>query len=244
MDQVKVLIELQAVMGEMGLLEKEKAAIPLEVADLKAERDGREAEVRAVELELQALREERRERERELEEERAKSEKAKEKLMAIRTQKEYGAMLSEIEKVKKLNSDREGQLLSVLERFEDAEQRLAACRAVYDEAEGRYRERMVEVEARMASFDGEIAALDGRKRTVAKGLPPGVLRRFETIFERREGRAIVAARNQSCTGCHMNLSPQLFNQLRREDRIHTCPNCNRILYFEEVPAEGEGDGQG
>ena len=149
-------------------------------------------------------------------------------------------MLKEIDQTKRGNTEREEQLLSLLQRYEEAEARLAATRAAFAEADGQYRERMVEVEARMASFDGEIARLDGKMRDVAKGLPPGVLRRFETIFERREGMAIVAARNQSCTGCHMNLSPQLFNQLRQKERLHTCPNCNRILYYEEIPEGGEG----
>jgi predicted nucleic acid-binding Zn-ribbon protein len=239
MDQVKVLIDLQAVMGEMGLLEKEKAAIPLEVADLKSERDAREAEARAAVEEFERLKEERREKEREVEEERAKAEKAKEKLMAIKTQKEYVAMLKEIEQTRRGNAEREEQLLAIMQRYEEATSRLDACNVAFAEADGRYRERMVDVEARMASFDGDISRLDARKRDVAKAIPVPLLRRFETIFERREGRAIVAARNSSCTGCHMNLSPQLFNMLRRNDKIHTCPNCSRILFYEEVPAEGE-----
>jgi predicted nucleic acid-binding Zn-ribbon protein len=206
----------------------------------KAERDGREAELTAAGQEFEILRDERREKEREVEEERAKVEKAKEKLMAIKTQKEYVAMLKEIDQTKRGNSVRVEQLLVLMQRFEESEKRLAECRASFGEAEGRYRERMVEVEARMASFDGEIALLEGKKKGVAKGLEAGLLRRFETIFERREGKAIVAARNQSCTGCHMNLSPQLFNQLRQNDRVHSCPNCNRLLYFEGIPEGGDG----
>jgi predicted nucleic acid-binding Zn-ribbon protein len=92
----------------------------------------------------------------------------------------------------------------------------------------------------MGSFDGDIGKFLARKKQVASGLEPGLVRRFEMIFERRDGIAIVPARNYSCTGCHMNISPQLFNMLQREDRVHTCPNCNRILYYE--PAENEAAG--
>jgi uncharacterized protein len=38
----------------------------------------------------------------------------------------------------------------------------------------------------------------------------------------------------------MNISPQLFNLLQREDRIYSCPNCNRIIYFEADAAEQAG----
>jgi predicted nucleic acid-binding Zn-ribbon protein len=38
----------------------------------------------------------------------------------------------------------------------------------------------------------------------------------------------------------MHISPQLFNLLQREDRVHTCPNCNRILYYEGAGNEAAG----
>ena len=55
------------------------------------------------------------------------------------------------------------------------------------------RERMVEVEARMGSFDGDIGKFLARKKQVSSGLEPGLVRRFEMIFERRDGIAIVPA---------------------------------------------------
>jgi predicted nucleic acid-binding Zn-ribbon protein len=146
-------------------------------------------------------------------------------------------MLKEIEGTKRANTAREDELLAILARYEEAEKRLAEFKAEVDEVSGQYRERMVDVEAKMASFDKDIALLTAKKSEVAGRIDAGLARRFEMIFDRRDGIAIVPARNQSCTGCHMNLSPQLFNLLQRDDRIYTCPNCNRILYY-ELPQEG------
>ncbi|MBI5905843.1 MAG: hypothetical protein HZB86_09910, partial [Deltaproteobacteria bacterium] len=157
-----------------------------------------------------------------------------------KTNKEYYAMLKEIEGTRRTNAAREEELLALLSRYEEAEKRRGELKAELEEVTGKYRERMVDVEARMGAFDGDIGKIVSRKRQVASKLEPGLVRRFEMIFDRRDGLAIVAARNYSCTGCHMNIAPQLFNLLQREDRIHTCPNCNRILYFE--PVEGEAAG--
>ena len=77
--------------------------------------------------------------------------------------------------------------------------------------------------------------------SVASMLDPSLVRRFEMIFERRDGLAVVAARNYSCTGCHMNIAPQLFNLLQREDRIHTCPNCNRVVYYDAMENGATGE---
>lgn len=241
MEQVRFLIDLQDVMSQAKRLEDEKRKIPLEVEDLKSLFEEREAAFLAADQEFEELRKQRREKEREIEEERDKVEKAKSKLMSIKTNKEYYAMLKEIEGTRRTNTAREDELLSLLSKYEESEKRLAERKAELDEVTGKYRERMTEVEARMGSFDEDIGKILDRKRQVASMLDASLVRRFEVIFERREGLAIIAARNYSCTGCHMNISPQLFNMLQREDKILTCPNCNRILYYE--PAEDKAAGE-
>ncbi|MBI5342013.1 MAG: hypothetical protein HZB63_01575 [Deltaproteobacteria bacterium] len=240
MEQVKILIDLQEIMSKVRALQEEKRKVPLEVADLKALFEEREAKFLTAQQEFEQLKKDRREKEREIEEERDKVERAKAKLMSIKTNKEYYAMLKEIEQTKRTNTQREDELLAILARYEETEKREAEFHAEVDEVEGRYRERMVDIEARMGSFDKDIAVLDEKKAEVAKRLEKGLARRFEMIFDRRDGVAVVPARNQSCTGCHMHVSPQLFNLLQREDRIYACPNCNRILYYEAPVEEATG----
>jgi predicted nucleic acid-binding Zn-ribbon protein len=236
MVQIKILIGLQEIMSQARTAEEEKRKVPLEVADLKALFEEREAKFLSAQQEFEQLKKDRREKEREIEEERDKVERAKAKLMSIKTNKEYYAMLKEIEATKRANTAREDELLAILGRYEESEKRLAEFKEEVDEVSGKYRERMVDVEAKMSGFDKDIAQLAAKKADVAGRIDKGLARRFEMIFDRRDGIAIVPARNQSCTGCHMNLSPQLFNLLQRDDRIHTCPNCNRILYY-EAPEE-------
>ncbi|MBM2828868.1 MAG: zf-RING 7 protein [Actinobacteria bacterium] len=240
MEQIKILIDLQEIMSRVRVLDADKRRVPLEVADLKGLFEEREAKFLATQKEFEQLKKDRRDKEREIEEERDKVEHAKAKLMSIKTNKEYYAMLKEIEQTKRANTQREDELLAILARYEDAEKRLAEFQAEVDDVGGRYRERMVDIEARMGSFDKDIAVLDEKKAEVVKRLDKGLARRFEMIFDRRDGVAVVPARNQSCTGCHMHISPQLFNLLQRDDRIHTCPNCNRILFYEAPVEEASG----
>lgn len=234
---VKILLDLQDILTRSRLVEDEKQKIPLEVADLKALFAEKEAKLNSLKEEYERLRNDKREKEREIEEEREKVERAKSKLMAIKTNKEYFAMLKEIESTKRNNAAREEELLSVIARYEEVEKDVAELSAEVEELGGRYRERMVDVEARMASFDKDISHLHAKKADVAKQLDKSLARRFEMIFERRDGVAIVPAKNQSCTGCHMNISPQLYILLQREDGIYSCPTCSRILYYEGEEAE-------
>jgi predicted nucleic acid-binding Zn-ribbon protein len=240
MEQIKYLLDLQEAMGEVKRLEEEKRKIPLEVADLKKLFEEKEAEFLAVDKEFGVLAAQRREKEREIEEEHDKVEKAKAKLMSIKTNKEYYAMLKEIDGTRRSNTLREDELLSLLSKYEESERQLAERKAELDAVAGEYKERMTDIEARMGLFDTDIGKILERKREIAAKLDAGLAQRFETIFERREGLAITAVVNYSCTGCHMNISPQLSNLLQQAERIHTCPNCNRIIYFEPQADEASG----
>ena len=240
MEQIKCLLDLQKAMSEAKRLDDEKQRIPLEAADLKDLFEEKKALYLAAEEEFKALKALRLEKEREIEEEQDKVEKAKAKLMSIKTNKEYYAMLKEIDGTKRINTAREDDLLSLLSRYEESEKLLAVAKTELDAVEGEYREAMTGIEARMSSFDAEIEKILARKREIASKLDKGLVSRFETIFQRREGVAVAAAINYSCVGCNMNISPQLFNMLQREDRIHTCPNCNRILYFDPQADEAAG----
>lgn len=240
MEQVKVLIDLQQILSHARTMETEKNKVPLEVADLRSLFEERETKFLAARQEFEQVQQEKREKEREIEEERDKVEKAKAKLMSIKTNKEYYAMLKEMEATKRANSAREEELLAILTRYEELEKRLSDLQAEVEEVGGRYRERMVDIDARMSMFDQDLSALREKKIEIASRIDPSLARRFEMIFERRNGVAIVPARDHSCTGCHMNIAPQLFNLLQRDDKLYSCPNCNRILYYEENSAGQAG----
>ena len=50
------------------------------------------------------------------------------------------------------------------------------------------------------------------------------------------GDGVAEARDGLCTVCHVRLRPQIFNEVRRNDGLHQCDSCTRILYFVPVPS--------
>ena len=142
-----------------------KDEVPLEVADLKSLFEEREASFWRRSRRFETLKQQRRAKEREIEEERDKVERAKRReTMSIKTNREYYAMLKEIEGTRRTNVAREEELLSLLARYEDAEKRLAERRPTSTGCRGRYRERMVDIDARMGTFDDDIGKLGARRQ--------------------------------------------------------------------------------
>jgi hypothetical protein len=58
-----------------------------------------------------------------------------------------------------------------------------------------------------------------------------LITRYELIFARRGGTAVVEVTGGICQGCYMNIPPQLWNEIIRSEKVNLCPSCQRILYY-------------
>ncbi|MGH7892154.1 MAG: zinc ribbon domain-containing protein, partial [Thermodesulfobacteriota bacterium] len=70
------------------------------------------------------------------------------------------------------------------------------------------------------------------KVKIASGLAPDILSIYERV-KKRNGFVLAVVRNEVCTGCNMNIPPQLFNEVLTLSRLIQCPNCQKFLYCEE-----------
>ncbi|RMG57839.1 MAG: hypothetical protein D6713_08890 [Deltaproteobacteria bacterium] len=232
-EDIRTMISLQEVMLKIKSLEDEKNAIPERLSDLRREMEEAEKVYQEVSAEFEELSKQKKNLESSIEDEKIKIEKSKAKLMTVKTNKEYFAMLKEIDTLKRLARQMEDELLELMVRYEEVEKRYTEAKERYESLKSDYDSRMEEIKKEMEEFDKDIEKLMEDKEKIASALQGPLKRRFELVFRRRNGLAIVPARDYICTGCNMNIPPQLFNLLQKEDKIYECPNCSRIIYYEE-----------
>jgi predicted nucleic acid-binding Zn-ribbon protein len=89
----------------------------------------------------------------------------------------------------------------------------------------------------------ERSGLLARRKEIVAALTRGVLDLYERIRKARRGVALAAVRDGFCTACHFALRPQLYNEVRTQENLITCENCNRILYYIEPAANGGQAGE-
>ena len=94
--------------------------------------------------------------------------------------------------------------------------------------------------ARTVSLKEEIAKDSQAREVLVVTVPEDLRRRYEMIFQRRGGLAVVEIRSGVCQGCRINVPPQLANIIRRNEQVNLCPNCQRIIYFRPEPQEAAG----
>jgi predicted nucleic acid-binding Zn-ribbon protein len=156
----------------------------------------------------------------------------------VRNSTELLALQREIDLSKEANMQVEEELLRVMETIESLTVQLteaqALLRQLEEQAEATVATRRGEAEA----LRQEVEAERGYRESLAAGMDPSVRSKYEQLFERRGGAAVVAARSGICTGCRMHIPPQLYNELQKYRAVvRQCPNCHRILYWRPEPAE-------
>ena len=72
-----------------------------------------------------------------------------------------------------------------------------------------------------------------KKEKQSSGIKEEFLLRYERVRS-KNGFAMALAVDEKCTGCHMNIPAQLFNEVLKLSRMIQCPNCKMILYTQEV----------
>ncbi|TLM67334.1 MAG: hypothetical protein FDZ69_04365 [Deltaproteobacteria bacterium] len=231
-EQLQVLKALQALDRERRELLLQRQQLDEEQGRLQGDVDRVQAMVDSLATAIEACQEVRRELLGKLEHERGLAARAEGRLPQIKTQREYLAVLKEVDAAKKQIKEL-GDLVAAKDRELEG---LTADKSEKDAELATLSEQTLtrrdELAATAAGLDAGLAD-HGRQRTdLTERLPAALRKRYDMLLERRNGLAVVEARDGACLGCHMHLPPQLFNRLYVAKEVQSCPHCSRLLYLE------------
>ncbi len=236
-EQLQMLIRLQELDSKIRLHDRQETSFPKEIEKIQREIDERaEAFQREVEK-IETLEKERRQRERDLEAAADQIKKIQGRLPEVKTNKEYQAFLSEIDHLKEKMDQYELEIIERLDKVDTLQEALKEKEAAYLKEKEKLEARKKELTEQLNHLPDDLKGLKARRDDLEKKIPPDLLKRYHTLLEKRAGVAVVYAKNEICQGCHMNIPPQLFNQIQKCEKIILCPHCNRILVPPEKPDE-------
>lgn len=165
--------------------------------------------------------------------------KLKDDLNKAKTNKEYAAILTNMNTEKADNSKREEAGLQKLTLVDAARKELEAIREDRKRDEGRLAKQRAEVDAFVASRADDLERLRSERNQIAADLPPAAVESFERVADRHDGEAMATVeqpdrRRQEfvCGGCHMSIPLDIYNAVHAGDDIKHCGSCGRILYLE------------
>ncbi len=162
-------------------------------------------------------------------------ERSREKLSRCRTEREANAAQRELEELRKLYRDREQDIERIEGLIGQAREESVSVNSERGTLASELGESQSDVMGRLAETEKALAEKTAEREGLVKRVEGPLFRRYEMI-RKRKGTAIAHTSNGTCSACHMQLQPMLFQKLLRGDEFGQCPSCNRILYFRAAQA--------
>jgi uncharacterized protein len=231
-EELALLIELQKMELEVGRFTARKKDLPRQISELEAE-FGELCSIANKEREqLESLRKQRREKDKQLQTGQEALKRAKERLFEVKTNKEYQSVLKEIETLESKNGHMEDEIISLLDELDSLEKAIKIKEGELNEQCRRYEEEKAKMMVELGSLAQETEVCVRKSTELRKKIPDNILRKYEQIKGAGRIDAVVSVWKEVCDGCNMSIPPQLYNELQKSSALITCPNCSRIIYWE------------
>ena len=154
----------------------------------------------------------------------------KEQLMAVKTNKEYTAMLHEIQAAEERIRSEEDKILEIMEETEGKENELKIAEQEMLNQSAELKERIRKTQESAPTMESELLKLNDEKVTIESQIEAELLSRYRRIADARKGVGLAEAKDELCSACHVRIRPQMYAELLRTETIHVCDSCSRILF--------------
>lgn len=232
-DTLKSLEALQEIDDEIAENLREGAENPRRLAELEARLGAARAAVEAEEEKVAQLAQRKKELEEALVDEKDKIKKWEARLTEQRSAREYAALAREIDIAKKQNVTTGEEIAELAKEIKEAEAAVVERQEEFEKLGNEFKDEMAKIRRAIRAQESSKRELEEKRAEAAARVPANMLRRYETIHKRRQ-HVVVQVVGGACMGCHMNVPPQLYNQLRVRPKIDMCPSCGRMIYTREA----------
>ncbi|MEE4134759.1 MAG: C4-type zinc ribbon domain-containing protein [Desulforhopalus sp.] len=231
------LVALQAIDLEIDKIENavktEQSGLDKQVAALAL----RETVIEELQEKISNLQKENRTLEGETAERMDRVRERQSKMMQVQTGREQAALLKEIEEAKRSVKDNEEKILAIMESVEKLTTQITEEKNLLKGEKVLVAEETERVRTSIEAINKGKKDIEKKRATCAAKIKAGVLRKYDTLRQRRSGLAVINVIDGVCQGCFMAIPPQKFNLLLRGDQMFDCPTCQRLIYY--VPPADE-----
>ncbi|MBI3211325.1 MAG: hypothetical protein HYZ47_01390 [Simkania negevensis] len=158
---------------------------------------------------------------------------------SVKKVEEFNALTKEMTGIEREKAAIEAQTSNILDKKVSEEEILEKIKASLKESEESSIELEKEISASIEKINEEGLTLKLQRDEIVKKADPEVLKIYERLLRNKKDRVVVPIENRTCSGCHISLTIQHENLVRKGDGLVFCEHCSRIHYWlEEEAVEG------
>ncbi len=228
------LVRLHHADTELKRIESELAEIPRLRKAIEDRLAGDRSRLDAAKAALDASQKARRQNEAFVQDLETKRSKFKGQLMEVKTNKEYTAVLHEIEGVERDIKAREDLILEEMEKAEALAQAVKREETEFRNVEADAKRERADLDARETTRQGETRRLAAERDALAASVPEDPLAVYARVAKGR-GTAVAEARDGMCQACHVRMRLQIWVEVKKNEQLFQCESCSRVLFYEPPP---------
>lgn len=149
---------------------------------------------------------------------------------------EFNALTQEMAQVERERLAKEHKLSDAYDRLATAEDGVKVLRDSLHEAEEGSRALEEEIYISLRQINTEGSSLKLQREELAQNADPEILQIYQRLLNNKRDRVVVPIENRCCSGCHIVLTAQHENLVRKGERMVFCEHCSRIHYWQESAA--------
>jgi hypothetical protein len=163
----------------------------------------------------------------------AKISKYREQMLSVKTNEEYKAFQKEIEHAQDGIRGVEDSILTLMMDAENIQAEIKVAEARLKEDQQMVQRERQTLEAENQKDVSALESYQSERRTIEPAISSDILTRYERVRKFRGGIGVAPAKDYMCDVCKVRLRPQVFQEIRKNDRIIACDACQRVLYDPE-----------
>ena len=161
-----------------------------------------------------------------------KLKKYKDQLYLVKSNKEYDALMLEIDHIKEFLDGVETNILELEDQKTDLEEKNKSNELDIKSNEEYLNESTLELEDAMSSTKIEEEKLNLQRTDLIKNIDNNYISSYDRLRGARQGNGVVALNRGACGNCFNQLPPQFIIEVKQNNSIKNCDSCGVFLYYE------------
>jgi hypothetical protein len=234
-DQIDILVSLQEIEIESTSVNARLCSISKRLNVLSSSQNELEQRVTDETAKIEESKKKYRSHESDIKQNQVMIKRSQERLNSIKNNREYQALLKEIEELKRTNSATEELMIDCLNQIDEAEKKMVAIQEELQLVQNDIVQEQQVVGVETETAGKRLKELDRERLKMSGKIDADLLTLFQKVQSQQvRGNAVVPVQDAVCHGCYVNIPPQMYNELQRCDKLRMCPNCQRIIYWKQM----------
>ena len=163
-----------------------------------------------------------------------KIDKLKDQLFLVTNNKQYDALMAEIDHLKEKRASSENELIELMEEKELTADSINSMESELQSLSKDLTIRREKLQSVIEESAEEKNALQKQRNQNIKDIDKNTLKVYDRVIEHRGGLAVVPLEGSACGGCGAHIPPQTVSEVRAKSAVHTCGVCGRFLYYNKI----------